>query len=521
MKYSLPPFVRPTLWVVGIIFVLLTASMGGLTQLTAVDAQDPQPVRRINALYLDDPRFDGHNAIAWFGRVDPTQNYIDVRTGYYDDLLLVHLHIFDRLMWYDQSPVRAELDQWDAATLYLNPAGNVGDVLPSTAYRFSGQLRDGQNRSLYQAVDQGDAGQWIAASTLFTTTTAWRANSLNGDVGRGWNITFRIPFASLGITSTPADGTVWGMALVVHDRDDAAGTTIAPQSWPPALDVTHPATWGQLAFGVPTYSPPVATPGAVITIRHGENGVSVPDAHVGGHSVCGGPVHPNYFTEWGNLNYSGYDQINIQNQWDIADWPCFSKYYITFPLDTLPADKAIISATLTLRQFGNAFPDEAEPSLIHILMVADAWDEATIAWNNAPLAVENLPGASVEPFFGFPGWPGIPRTWDVSLAVAQAYAADMPLRLVLYSDDAAYHSGKYFYSSDAGLDGRPSLRVLWGDAQPTPGATPTAPAATATPGPTPSSSATAAPLTPTSTATLIITPPTGLEQRIFLPAVTK
>jgi hypothetical protein len=54
----------------------------------------------------------------------------------------------------------------------------------------------------------------------------------------------------------------------------------------------------------------------------------------------------------------------------------------------------------------------------------------------------------------------------VSGAVAQAYSAGQPLRLVLYSADDNYHSGKYFVSSDTddwNAVGRPTLVVQWGN----------------------------------------------------------
>ncbi|MDT8304975.1 MAG: hypothetical protein RRC07_03480, partial [Anaerolineae bacterium] len=53
----------------------------------------------------------------------------------------------------------------------------------------------------------------------------------------------------------------------------------------------------------------------------------------------------------------------------------------------------------------------------------------------------------------------------VSRAVAQAHASGQPLRLVLYSADGAYHSGKYFSSSDVpawNAAARPTLTVSWG-----------------------------------------------------------
>jgi hypothetical protein len=204
-------------------------------------------------------------------------------------------------------------------------------------------------------------------------------------------------------------------------------------------------------------------------IRHNLNGASVVDADVGGGSNCGQAVDPDFFDEWGDSNYAGEGDLNVQNQGDVADWPCFSKYYVTFPLDAIPSGKVILSATLALHQFGNAGyePGDALRSLIQVLTVAEDWDEATLTWNNAPLAVENVSRAWVDPLSSFPGWPGVPREWDVSLAVAEAYASGSPLRLAMYSADYAYHSGKYFVSSDTGdwnAVGRPTLTVVWGGA---------------------------------------------------------
>ncbi len=126
-----------------------------------------------------------------------------------------------------------------------------------------------------------------------------------------------------------------------------------------------------------------------------------------------------------------------------------------------------MSATLTLHQFGNAGgAGQAHPSWIQVLTASSAWQEGTITWNNAPLAEENIGGSWVAPITDFPDWPGVPRTWDVSYAVARAYARGQPLRLILYEADSAYHSGKYFVSSDTGdwnVEGRPRLVVAWGE----------------------------------------------------------
>jgi hypothetical protein len=415
----------------------------------SVTAQDPYPTQM---------------AVFWFGKVDPTNNYADVRTIYNEERLTVVLHIIDRLIWYDRSPSPETLADWDAVTLYISLDGSTGTSPSQRTHRFVAQFNNNKSRQNYQAAYQGDGSEWILADTNFETSTGWRGGYNDDKESRGWYVRFSIPFSSLGLSQPPSAGTTWGLGLVVHDRDDASGTFIPDTTWPDALNTAVPSTWGQMVFGLPSHSRGDLIPWSSSTIRHGLNDVTVVDAHVGGHSTCGKDAHPNYFEDWGNLNYAGFGQINIQNQWDIADWPCFSKFYITFPLDTLPAGKSVYSANLTLHQFGNAWGGKVEPSFIQVLTVSEDWGEATITWNNAPLAKENISGTWVEPI-SFPGWPGVPRTWDISLAVAQVYGSGEPLRLVLYSADGAYHSGRYFTSSDTGnwnAVGRPTLNIIWG-----------------------------------------------------------
>jgi hypothetical protein len=73
----------------------------------------------------------------------------------------------------------------------------------------------------------------------------------------------------------------------------------------------------------------------------------------------------------------------------------FSKIYLTFPIDSLPPDKVVISATLTLHQSGQAtdFPDEPPEivnSLIQVLQVDNDWNEVTLTWNNGSMVLENV-----------------------------------------------------------------------------------------------------------------------------------
>jgi hypothetical protein len=408
-------------------------------------------------------------AILWFGRVTPTENWADARVGYNDDQLHIRVSAFDRRLWYDTSPSPGDLTNWDSATLYLDLDGNTGTIPDADAYRFDAQLVWWEPRDEYQAAYQGNGSSWLISTLPFTTVSGWRGTVPNNEQDdRGWWVTYRIPFDSLGLSGPPSPGAIWGMAVALHDRDDANGTPITDQVWPETMEGQQPATWAELQFGMSTYDPPPAAPAGTVIIRQGLGGATVVDADVGGSSVCGDSARPDYFPTWGELNYAGKDFVNIQNQGDVADWPCFSRYYVTFPLDTLPTSKVIVSATLTLHLFGSAgegWEPEPQPSLIQVLTVGQDWNENTLTWNSAPLAQENVSAAWVDPVDSFPGWPGIPWKWDVSGAVADAYASGTPLRLALYEADKAYHSGKYFVSSDTGdwnEVGRPTLTVKWG-----------------------------------------------------------
>jgi hypothetical protein len=441
----------------------------GLSPLASVathdfDAQSPiMGTRRVNAPHFDGRVTASESAIFWFGRVTPTENSVDVRVGYNDDHLRIHVATFDRRLWYDRSPSPEDLIDWDSATLYLDTGEDV--------YRFDSQMVWWEERDDYQTAYRLDGSDWIADTTPFTTTSGWRGNAPNDDEDdRGWWTSYDVPFESVGLDGPPAQRTDWGLALTLHDRDDGAGTPIADQVWPETMASQQPVTWGQLAFGMPTHSPQRAIPDGTVTIRQGLEGATVVDADVGGSSDCAQPLWPDFFPTWGDLNYASKEFINIQNQADVADWPCFSRYYVTFPLDALPSDKVIISATLRLHLWGGAgegWDPGPQPSLIQVLTVGQDWDESTLTWNNAPLARENVSATWVEPVDEYAEPPGIPYEWDVGRALAEAYARSEPLRLALYEADFDYHSGKYFHSSDVGdwnAEGRPTLSVTWGRA---------------------------------------------------------
>ena len=192
------------------------------------------------------------------------------------------------------------------------------------------------------------------------------------------------------------------------------------------------------------------------------------NAAVGGTigNLCPGNAHF-IWNEWGNANFAGAESFNIQNQKDVSDWPCFAKYYVQFPLNLVPQGKVIRSARLILHIWGGSEPTLARPTFLQILEIDENWQEASLTWNNAPLALQNIAGTWVNPQTeNPPDWPGVPYEWDVSLAVERAYTHGLPVRLAVYSADRYQHSGKYFSASETGdwnKAARPTLIIDWGN----------------------------------------------------------
>lgn len=435
------------------------------------------PARVVNAPYFNVADVDSKYAelgVFWFGQVTASSNYADVRVGYNSQELYVSVAVFDRRLWYPTNPSGQDLTSWDAVELLIDTGGAQGSAPRSSSYRLLAAFNGGDNPAAYQRAFRGDGAAWKTSTLAFSTAPGWRGEALNNNYDdKGWAMTYSIPFSSLGLSGRPANGTIWALGVRLFDRDGSGATYGPTQTWPPQAQYTRPSSWGGLRFGLPGYSKPTARNQVQYTIRHGLNGAVVPDAGVGGGSVCGEGM--DYWADWGAANYAGNPDVNVQNQSDISDWPCFSKYYVTFPLSALPKGKVVVGATLSLHQMGNSGAasngDQPAPSLIQVFTVGESWSEASITWNNAPLAQENVSQAIVGVIAGCGAadgiaWPCVPRTWDLSYAAAKAYAAGSPLRLALYSADNSYSSGKYFTSSDTGdwnAVGRPTLIVTLGD----------------------------------------------------------
>ena len=425
-------------------------------------AQGQSPAPRVNVPYWDweaDDPYPSH-AVFWFGQVGTESNYIDVRTIYYNEQLEIVAHIIDRNLYQSEPSPDVDLAEWDAISIWLDTAEFPGSVPSADSYRFTVQLGQWDMPEYSQQAFRGNNAGWSAAPIDFTATASWRGTDgpNSGKDAKGWMATITIPFESLGLSGPPEPASTWRFGFTLHDRDSYE-QPVRSTNWPEQMNNNAPNTWGQLAFGRPDQATSDGTFSGESTIGHGLNGAIVRDAHVGGHTTCGEAI--DHWTEWGNTNYGGYNQINIQNQWDVSEYPCFSKYYITFPLDSIPDDVELVSAEFVFYLFGNAGyePGQALASAIQALTVGEDWDESTITWNNAPLAVENIALTWVDPVDFFD--PGIPYTWNVTDATSDAYTNSDPLRLALYSADGERHSGKYFWSSDADAGVRPYLQVKW------------------------------------------------------------
>lgn len=414
-------------------------------------------------------------ALFWYGEVRGDSNYTDVRIAAADTSLAIYVAAFDRSNWYDPTPSASDLTQWDAVTVYLDTAGR-GSGLSGTTFRFTAQLNNGGGVvDAGKLAQRGSNGTWTTVNVPFTANAAWRGGRVNDNTeDRGFAISFIIPFSSLGLTARPAEGSApWALAAVTHDRDNNG--PVGDTAWPVGFAPTNPAGWGTLRWGLPVYTAAPSQPGGSVTIRHRLNGAVVQDADVGGVAAnqCSGDSNF-IWSNWGDTNYGSDPNLNVQNQSDIADWPCFSRTYLSFPLDQVPAGKIIRRATLTLYQFGGSGTasngQAGANAFIQVFSLSEGFSEGTVTWNNGPLAAENWGGIWVGQVVGCGAaggipWPCTPRTWDVSGPVAQAYAAGQPARLALYSGDSDYSTGKYFTSSQTGdwnAAGRPTLVVEWG-----------------------------------------------------------
>jgi hypothetical protein len=438
-------------------------------------------IRRVNVPYFSGDIVWAEAGLFWFGKVElksdhtpPGRNYVDVRVAYTTEELVVYANVVDYFIWYDRNATpSSDLTQYEAVAIYLDTAHDRANTPQQDDYSFLSGLclygcGDGSNhRRQARGTGTGWDTTWGGSWTDGTWASWWcnpGPNSNGCGIDFGWWTYIHVPWSTLGRSGPPPSGDVWGIGVILYDRDDLppAGA-VTPQTWPENLDPARPDTWAEMYFGLATFDPPQAVTEGTTVIRRGLEQSVVEDSWVGGGGNCtggheGDPEHDNYGTD-GNLF--------VENQELIADFTCFSKSFLRFYLDPIPEGKAIISATLSLHHWGNARWDLAQPSLIWLLTVDEDWEENTLTWNNAPLARENLSTTWVNVITpdNDPGWPGVRYDWDATQAVAEAYAAGEPVNIAMYTADTNFHSSKYFKASETGdwnEVARPTLTVVWG-----------------------------------------------------------
>lgn len=489
---------------------------------TDADCAPAGVLRQVNAPYfpgtgpIDNgqqyPNNYSKTAVFWFGTVNPNSAYTDVRVGYNDSELFFNFMTIDSDLQYEQdrtsSSSKSTFTQNDSVSVFLNFAG--------TTFRFDSMMHWWENRTNYQLAYKN--GQITALP--FTTTSIWRGDQPDNSAGdNGWLTNIDIPWSSLGLTSAPAKGTMWKIAAVTHNKNsDGQKPDVF---WPETYSTVNPGTWGDLRFGEVSYAAPAATNQQTVTIKNPptENfpfsSSSIIDTILGGSTNCGDPslhLPGSYNANWGYYNY-GYpphddggniqEYLTVQNQRDPGDWPCFSKYIGTYKLSAIPAGKKIVKATLTLSNYGHSgwSGQNNYPIFVHILPIDPrdpkaAWEnhpggatgavtQTEVSWNNAPLPAQNI-GSTTNPIPNNPDGCVVGTTcntaiyctgtghvsdcqkvnFDLSAAVADAYAAGQPLRFFLYTSDFNLSSGEYYISSTRGSwdsQDRPFLTVTFGE----------------------------------------------------------
>ena len=201
----------------------------------------------------------------------------------------------------------------------------------------------------------------VHAEVAFPTTAGW---DVSQRAGRGWSASATLPWARFtDAGERPQAGTAWPLSVSLGD-----------------------GTWnGVISFGLPAYNGRNVAGAQVLTLP------LLADAPVGGNTDCGSDDYPAFFPTWGSRNEDAPTnsaprtalgtaaQVNIaQAQWDVADWPCYSRYFAAWSLAGLPLGAQVVSATVQMRQFGNPgygtayAADGSKDTVVQVYEVTDA-----------------------------------------------------------------------------------------------------------------------------------------------------
>ena len=459
-----------------------TALGQSVTAPTSPQAARP---RRVNVPYFSGAVDESQSAIFWFGvnqwyQNIPSHNYVDVRIAYSPAGLHWRATGIDYYLWYKENATASDdLTRYDALALYID-TGHDHATLPQTDdYYFLVGLHgdgEGENTPQYRRQARGTGSGWDAAvisSAAWSDYSGWQwsdngPNDNSGNIDFGWVMGGTIPWSTFGLAGPPANGTVWGFGVLQYDQDQASGPPLQ-EIWPETFNLSQPNTWGELHFGSASYTPqPAVRQGSAMIRSATPEDNTVEDSWMGGGGWCQAG-HEGHSED----NHGNDQALYVGSEIQPTHFPCFNKSYLRFSLASVPANKVILSATLTLHHWGGASYDPFYTiSYVWLSSVTDPWDEMTIHWNNAPLAQENLSMTPIPPKTTPLVWPGDAYSWDATQAVAEAYASGQSVSFAMYDSTTGRDSSKYLTASEVGLgdgtpnwdiEGRPRLDVVWGD----------------------------------------------------------
>lgn len=334
-------------------------------------------------------------------------------------------------------------------------------------------------------------GRTFAATYGSSPSWEWGARCEGPDACRGWTAWRLIPWAALG--GMPQVGDVWPLRQeafgyrwsgVLHwGLPDYGGENVRT----PLADWTAAEAAGEAAAR--EMAAEVAGEIAAEEMAAGAGAVQLltlpltADAPVGGNTNCGSDDWPDYFPTWGRRNtdaevasvtpepLGSITQASTgQNQTDVADWPCYNKYYARFALDALPPGAQVLAASVEVQHFGNSGygagydPDGAQDTVLQIYEVDAWWEEMEITWDNAPRPRENIGRMTIVPIdVTCPDLDrcSVPYFFDITEIVRRAQAAGRAwASFATYTGSGDYHSGKYIWTRE-GADQAPVVRIWY------------------------------------------------------------
>jgi hypothetical protein len=469
--------------------------------------------------------------IAWFGAFTRNANYAEIRAILDEDGLDLHVMVADLFVWWIMQDgiqwggtVVAELDEWDAVEIVLDPVGSGPDphgTLPTAGalrmlaanYPYNDPVGYPETALPHRCTRtfRGAGGTWERAEDPEAEGIVWyhaHGSSWNEDPGPSNNTTefdngtdyqFFVPWSSLGLDAAPPSGATMRMAVIVHDVDDprdgdVSGMAPPPsergsaqvgplpdRSWPEGADPEDASTWGTIVLHQAPYVPVEVAGTDVVTI-FAEDVAEMRDVTVGGHSFIedrwteGGGDPAEY--RWDNCmdtRFGTRSDLFVHPEGHPTHMCFFDRTLLFWDLaGVVPSGHVVTHAELVMHHFGgDANEDPGTPgfdvltSPVQVHRLEGSWTdlpiEECVTWNTAPLAAENAGYGEITPIPSSGDRRDV--TFDVTPLVARAVIRGEPLDIALYGADTTANTGKYLVSNEGGWEpeNRPHLVIEHGE----------------------------------------------------------